>query len=174
MPIPFHPMNFRTNLSLTLLLACLFLAPSGTRAQEEELVEERHVAILSVYKSFASARADAEKIARASKVPFSMEGRVYDKKRGLIYPDNFEDEVFRGAYVARRYDKTYLAGSDKQTAYLSVERSDAYEGFKPGFYMVVAGIGSTREAALKQAAKFKAWAPTAYVKKTKIFMGCLH
>lgn len=167
-------MKFRTNLSLPLLLACLFLVPSGVRSQESDQTAERHVAILSVYKSFAAARADAEKIAKASKVPFSMQGRVYDKKRGLIYPDDFEDEVFRGAYVARRYDKTILSGGEKQSAYLSVERSDAYEGFKPGFYIVVAGIGKTRDEALKQTAKFKTWAPTAYVKKTRIFMGCLH
>ena len=107
-------------------------------------------------------------------MPFSMEGRVYDKKRGLIYPDDFDDEVFRGGYVARRFDTTILDGSDKETPYLSVEKSDAYKGFTPGYYIVVAGIRDNRADAVKQAEKFRKWAPTAYAKKTKIYIGCLH
>jgi len=155
--------------------ACvLFLTPLPAAAQEDDLVVERHVAILSAYRSFDAALADAKKISKASKVPFSMQDRIYDKERGLIYPDNFDDEAFRGSYVARRYDTAVVKGSDEATSYLSVERSDAYQNFKPGFYIVLAGIQDSREKALKQAEKFKTWAPTAYVKKTKIYIGCLH
>lgn len=165
-------MNFRN--ALPALLAFILLLPRHANAEPDEQTAERHVAILSVYRSFEAARADAEKISKASKVPFSMEDRVYDKKRGLIYPDDYADEAFRGGYVARRYDKTVLGESDKMVAYLSVEKSEAYEGFKPGFYMVVAGILETRAEALKRTEKFKKWAPTAYAKKTRIYMGCLH
>lgn len=143
-------------------------------AAEPDSMESRYVAILSVYPQFAEAKDDATKIAKASGVPFSMEGRVYDKKRGLIYPDNFGDEVFRGAYVARRYDTTVLAGKEDETVFLSVERSDGYEGFKPGFYMVVAGILENQTEAGARASRFRPWAPTAYVKKTRIYMGCMH
>lgn len=167
-------MNSSVTFSVPLIFFSLFLVPSEIRSQEDAQYVERHVAILSVYKSFDAARADAEKLSQASKIPFSMEGRIYDKKRGLIYPDDFDDEVFRGSYVARRFDTTYLNGSEKETSYLSVEKSDAYKGFKSGFYMVVAGIQETREEALKQAAKYKTWAPTAYVKKSRIYIGCLH
>ncbi|MFC7337801.1 hypothetical protein ACFQY0_11475 [Haloferula chungangensis] len=159
---------------LSMLLTAFLLFPSLMKAQEEEpMTKERHVAILSAYKIFADARKDAEKIAKASEVPFSMEDRVYDEKRGLIYPDDFDDEVYAGGYVARRYDMTHVADGDTQTAFLSVEKSDAYDGFTPGYYIVVAGIQESRESALKQIAKFKKWAPTAYVKKTKIYLGCL-
>ena len=130
--------------------------------------------ILSVYKSFAEAREDAEKIGKAAKTPFSMEGRVFDKKRGLIYPDNFDDEVFRGQYVARRYHQTVLKGSDNEREYLSVERSDGYDGFKKGYYIVVAGVHDNSAAATAQTSKFTAWAPTAYARKTRIYMGCMH
>ncbi len=137
-------------------------------------MENRHVVILSVYKSFDEARADAEKISKAAKVPFSMEGRIYDKKRGLIYPDNFDDEVFRGQYVARRYHTTVLKGGDADREYLSVERSDGYDGFKKGFYIVVAGIRDNAREAQADALRYTAWAPTAYAKKTRIYMGCMH
>lgn len=158
------------------LLGLLSLAifAGSIRAAEPDFMESRYVAILSVYPKFAGAKEDAEKIASASGVPFSMEGRVYDQKRGLIYPDNFDDEVFRGAYVARRYDTTVRAGREDETVFLSVERSDGYEGFKPGFYIVVAGILENKAEAGARADRFRQWAPTAYVKKTRIYMGCMH
>lgn len=137
-------------------------------------MENRNVVILSVYPKFSEAFDDAKKISKASGVAFSMEGRVFDKKRGLIYPDNFDDEVFRGQYVARREHVTVLPGENSEREYLSVERSDGYDGFKKGYYIVVAGIHSSPAAAQTQVKKFTAWAPTAYAKKTRIYMGCMH
>ena len=157
------------------LFAAVFLLPSPVAlAKEPDFMENRYVVILSVYKDFAEARADAEKVAKASRVPFSMDGRVYDRKRGLIYPDDSDDEVFRGQYVARRSDKTVLKGSDEQRRYLSVERSDGYDGFKKGFYIVVAGIHEDSPSAQADVKRFSAWVPTAYAKKTRIYMGCMH
>lgn len=153
------------------ILALLCLLPCA-HAQESDFMENRWVAILSAYESFKDAKADAEKIAAQSKVPFSMDGRVFDKKRGLIYPDNFDDETFAGQYVSRRYNEISI--KDRETEYLSVERSDGYDGFKPGYYLVVAGIYDSAKAAQAQVKRFAAWAPTAYAKKTKIYMGCLH
>lgn len=161
--------------AIAFLFAAVFLLPpSIMRAKEPDFLENRHVVILSVYKTFAEARTDAEKIAKASRVPFSMEGRVFDKKRGLIYPDNFDDEIFRGQYVSRRYHTTVLKGSDEAREYLSVERSDGYDGFKKGFYIVVAGIHEDSASAQANTKRFTAWAPTAYAKKTRIYMGCMH
>ena len=152
----------------------LVAAPTLVSAKGPDFLENRYVVILSVYKSFAKAKVDAMKISKAAKLPFSMEGRFFDKKRGLIYPDNFEDEAFRGGYVARRYHTTQLPGQEVDTEYLSVERSDGYDGFQPGYYMVVVGIRKNSATAEKQAKQFTAWAPTAYAKKTKIYMGCMH
>lgn len=153
------------------ILALLFLLPCA-HAQEADFLENRWVSILSVYESFKDAKADAENVAAKSKVPFSMEGLVFDKKRGLIYPDNFDDKVFAGQYVSRRFNQTLI--KDRETEYLSVERSDGYDGFKPGYYMVVAGIYESAKEAQAQTKRFAAWAPTAYAKKTKIYMGCMH
>jgi hypothetical protein len=161
--------------AITFIFAAAFLlSPTIVRAKEPDFLENRHVVILSVYKDFTDARADAEKIAKASRVPFSMEGRVYEKRRGLIYPDNFADEIFRGQYVSRRYHKTVLKDGGEERQYLSVERSDGYDGFKKGFYIVVAGIHADSASAQADAKRFAAWAPTAYAKKTRIYMGCMH
>lgn len=163
-----------TLFTIPLLLFCLFLTPAKLRAQEENQYAERHIAILSAYKTFDEAKADAEKISKASQVPFSMMGRVYDKKLGLIYPADEETEVMKAEDFPRLYDTTVIKEGEEETPFLSVEKSDAYEGFAPGFYIVVAGINETRDLALKRAEKFKTWASTAYVKKSKLYMGCRH
>ncbi len=152
-------------------LVLFSLLPSAF-AQEGEFMENRWVAILSAQESFNDAKAEAEKLAAKARMPFSMEGRVFDKEKGLIYPKNFEDEVLAGEYVARRYNEADIRG--KSVPYLSVERSDGYEGFKPGYYVVVAGVYETAREAEAQVQRFSSLAPTGYAKKTKIYMGCMH
>lgn len=164
----------RSTFAFLLIALGLLVAPFARAEKQPDFMENRYVVILSVYQDFAEAKADAVKIAKASKVPFSMEHRIFDKKRGLIYPDNFDDEVFRGEYVARRFHTTVLKEGADDTPYISVERSDGYDGFKKGFYIVVAGVHDNSAAAQKQLKQFTDWAPTAYAKKTRIYMGCMH
>lgn len=135
-------------------------------------IEDRWIVILSVYKNFHQAKADAERIAKASGVPFSMNGMIYDKK-GLRYPDNYEDEVYAGTYVSRRFNGTEINGKVFEHN-LSIEKSDDYQGFASGYYIVVGCIAESADEGKAQAAKYKKHAPDAYVKKTELFLGCMH
>lgn len=135
-------------------------------------IEDRWIVILSVYKEFKQAKADAERIAKASGVPFSMNGMIYDKK-GLRYPDNFEDEVFAGVYVSRRFNGTEINGTVVDHN-ISIEKSEDYQGFAPGCFIVVGCIAESADEGKTQAAKFKQHAPSAYVKKTELYFGCMH
>jgi hypothetical protein len=147
--------------------------------KKEESVEEkinfdqpRWIVILGVYKDFAEAKADAQKFSKASSVPFSMRGNVFDKK-GLHYPKNFDDELYAGEYLARRTNAHGEAGQELEE-YLSIERSDGYDGFAKGYYIVVGAVAETAKDGLAQAERFKAFSKDTYVKKTIIYMGCLH
>lgn len=135
-------------------------------------IEDRWIVILSVYKKFHQAKADAERIAKASGMLFSMNGMIYDKK-GLRYPDNFEDEVFAGVYVARRYNGA-SKGEEVFEQHISIEKSDDYQGFAPGYYIVVGCIAESADEGKAQVAKFKKHAPDTNVKKTELFVGCMH
>lgn len=135
-------------------------------------IEDRWVVILSVYKDFPAAKADAERLAKASGMPFSMNGMIYDKK-GLHYPDDYEDEVFAGLYVSRRHNGAEIAGEFVEQ-HLSVEISDDYQGLVPGYYIVVGCIAESAEEGDKWVAQFKSSAPDVYVKKTEIYLGCMH
>ncbi len=155
-------------------LALILAATTAARAEEldpAQFESEKTVVILGCYKAFAPAQKEAQDVARRSGLPFSLRGMKFDRKRGLILPDNDPDPTYAGSYVARRYN----AESDEQKAgYLSVERSDAYPGFASGLYMVVAGIYDDPKEAAAAVARFKQFIPSAYAKRTKIYMGCMH
>lgn len=155
-----------------------FAAPKAAKREDAPAEEKinfdlpRWVVILGVYKDFSEAKADAQKFSKASKIPFSMRGNIFDKK-GLHYPKNFEDEMYAGEYLARRGNATREGDKDLEE-HLSIERSEGYQGFAKGYYIVVGTIAETSKDGLAQAERFKAFAPDTYVKKTTIYMGCLH
>ena len=98
---------------------------------------------------------------------------IYDKKRGLILPDNDPDETYAGSYVLRRYNELFNE-PDKGAEYISIERSEAYPGFTPGFYIIMGGIYNDPKEAKGALTRFKPFVKDAYIKKTKIYMGCMH
>ena len=104
---------------------------------------------------------------RASGIEYDGRGLIYDAKRGLIWPDDSDDETYAGQYAPRRDDWC------RDKACVSVERSEAYEGFRPGLYIVVAGIVGRKDAGARLEAARRI-VPTAYVKETTLYMGCMH
>lgn len=138
------------------------------------LLRDQLIVILGSFTEFNEANAHARAISRTSGVPFSLEGKVYDKKRGLILPDDAADSLYAGSYLLRRGNMTQLSGHSDYTEYLSIERSDAYPGLRPGYYIIVGGFYDTRREASAALARFRLPAADAYVKKTQIYMGCMH
>jgi hypothetical protein len=147
-------------------------APDSPEALEAQMSQPRWVVILGVYKEFAEAKADALKFSKASKVPFSMRGNVFDKK-GLHFPKDIDDPLYAGQYVARSHNSSMEDKKDLEE-HLSVERSDGYQGFAKGYYIVVGTIAETAKDGLAQAERFKAFSKDTYVKKTIIYLGCMH
>lgn len=163
------------------MLACTPALQAAPKAQEsesaaeptvEEQTEDKWLVILGVYKDFPEAKADAVKFSKAAKVPFTLRGMVFDKK-GLRLPDNDEDEVWAGQYALRRYNATTIKGRDVEN-HFSVEKSEAYEGLVPGFYIIVGQISDSARDAKEQVQQFLPVSKITYAKKTRIYMGCMH
>jgi hypothetical protein len=94
---------------------------------------------------------------------------IYDAKRGLIWPDDFEDEVWAGNYASRRED---LCGKQRC---VTIERAEYY-GLDSDTYVVVAGIvarddAATARAYLRGARKV---VPSAFIKLVTLYTGCMH
>ena len=162
-----------------LLVLCLLVAGSVARAADGDfdpklLTVERLIILLGSFKDFEEAHQHVQAVSRASGMPFSMQGMIYDKKRGLIAPDDDPDTALAGSYILRRYDTAAMGKDGAETEYLSIERSDEYPGLKPGYYIIVGGIYGETEEAKKALARFKPVVADAEIRKTQIYMGCMH
>jgi hypothetical protein len=160
-------------------IAILCLASSVAVAQEKprndssDQLATRYIVILGSSRDFPRLHQAALSIGRRSGVPFSMVGLVYDRDRGLIVPDDDPDEIWRGAYVLRRSNAEGNE-TNRLLAKISIEKSGAYPGLKSGLYIIVGGIYDTPAKAGRAAARYRAAVPDAYVRKTNIYMGCMH
>ena len=129
------------------------------------------ILIVGSYKSYGEALRAAKSFAAHSDYPYVSRGMVFDKKRGLIWPDDSKDEAWAGAYAPRRDDKCNVG---MLRPCVTVERSGAYEGFTPGLYIVVGGVLDRSAEREERLAAVQRIVPGAYVKQTAIYMGCMH
>jgi hypothetical protein len=132
--------------------------------------KDKWLVILDAEHEFYSAKREAERISKLSSLPFSMEGLEFDRRRGLALPDKGDDAPDAGRYIARRYN----GDAENPQGYISIERSDGYPGLTEGFYVVVGAICNSSREANAKLHHFQPFAPTAYVAKTQIYMGCIH
>ena len=136
-------------------------------------IRGKYLVILCAERDFHSVKREAEKVGNASGVQFSMRGNIWDSNRGLIAPDDCEDPIYCGKYVARRYNELDL-GATSPVGYISVERSDGYPNLRKGYYIALGAICNSQEEAKTEVLKFSGFAPKAYIAKTEIYMGCIH
>jgi len=116
-------------------------------------------------QSYSEAKAFAKKLSQQSGIKTDFRGLVQNSMTGLSEDaDVCRDEGFAyPCYIPRgRYD---------DGTYISVEYSNAYGGFSEGYYIVVVASGEIGKSVIKQ---IKAFVPDAYVKKSLVYMGCIH
>lgn len=129
-----------------------------------------NVIILGSYKKYSDALKKGQEISAVLGVPFTRCDHVYDPKKGLILPED-SDSPHAGYYLARR-----PGDCCENNMCLSIERSDYYQDFSPGYYIIVGGLYPVDEAnktnLIQMMKKYKQQVPDAYYKKTPIYMGC--
>jgi hypothetical protein len=136
-------------------------------------IRDKYLVILFAERDFDSVKREAERVSNASGVQFSMRGNVWDPNRGLILPDNCEDPIYCGQYVARRYNELDLSATNP-VGYISVEKSDGYPNLQKGYYIGLAAICDSKDEANAELHKFIGLVPKAYIAKSEIYMGCIH
>ena len=159
------------HLGVALLLA-MPLSASFASAEESILDPWVPVGFLIIRSTsdYTEARRIAERAATEIGIPLDLRGLVHDAAHGLTWPrEECEKEPLFPfpCYLARgRFDPG---------VYLSVERSDAYTSFQPGFFIVIAASGEPGAPELTSSlAKAKTVYPDAYVKQEKVYHGCMH
>lgn len=149
------------------LLACL----SGRASNElEKAVVQKRVLILQSVRRYDKAQTTASQAAGKLGVKLDLEGYVPNPKIGLSLSEKgcADNGVDYPCYVAR--------GREEDATYVSIEYSNAYPGFQKGYYLVVLATAPLDDdTAAKQAlAQARAIYADAYMKRTSIYMGCMH
>ncbi len=157
------------------LLLCLVTVP--TTAQDEDVVEyddsdmwaERSFVIVGSTGSYETALEIASNASYYLDLMLDLRELGPDSTVGLTW----SPEICEGTgwehpcYVARgRFDNG---------VYVSIEHSGAYEGFAPDYYIVVAASGESDSPIVRETlAKAREFTGDAYIKKTRVYMGCMH
>jgi hypothetical protein len=141
-------------------------------AENAELVKaqtvEKDFVIVKSTSKYEEARKTASEAARRLQVPLNLRG-LSPYSHGLTFSKkDCEESAFDyPCYVAR--------GRGDDGFYVSIEYSSVYEGFKPGLYVVIVASDAKGGLVSKQAARSaKKVFSDAYIRKTGVYMGCMH
>src|SRR5437762_12824360 len=136
-------------------------------------IRDKYLVILCAESDFDSVKREAKRVSNASGVQFSTGGNIWDPNRGLIAPDDCEDPIYCGQYVARRYNELDLSATNP-VGYISVEKSDGYPNLRKGYYIAIAAICNSQEKAKTELVNFSGFVPKEYIATTEIYMWCIH
>ena len=116
-------------------------------------------------KSYKESKQFATNLAKKTGIRLNFRGLSYNKSimlsesKKVCDDNNFEYPC----YAARgRYD---------DGIYISIEHSGVYENFSNGYYIVMVASGKEATGILKQ---IKIVVKDAYIKTSKVYMGCMH
>ncbi len=141
-------------------------APEAGEAPAPDPYVEKAFLLVAASKDWDTARSTASQAAQALAMeikvnvePHPSEGLSFDEKtcqeNGFPFP----------CYVPR--------GRHDDGEFVSVEWSSAYEGFTPGLYIVVVASGPEAEVKKQLEAAREVYGD-AYIKKARVYMGCMH
>jgi hypothetical protein len=138
----------------------------NSHAQMESPYAKKGMVIIQSTKSYAAAKKTALQAAKKLSLKLDFRGLSPAKGTGLSFSKKAcEAEGGYPCYIAR--------GRYEDNEFVSIEYSDAIEGFAKGYYVVITACGdkSITDPALTKARKFY---KDAYAKTTNVYMGCMH
>ena len=152
-----------------IFLTFLIVFGLQTFGQKDEQFVDKSFLIIASTKDLADAFKIAKTAAQKTGIMFRDNKLQIDKIDGVTFPaDTCKRAGFDfPCYVARgRYD---------DGNYLSVEYSNRYEGFQKGLFIVIAASGYKDDKELKQTLKkVRQTYPESYIKRTNVYIGCIH
>lgn len=125
--------------------------------------ETQEFLILKSTKSYDEAKSFVKKMSKKLNIKIDYRGLGQHKTNFLTFDKKTCDIYGYPCYIGR--------GRDTMGEYLSIEHSNIYKEMTDGYYIVVAATGKDVSTNLK---KVKKVVKDAYVKKLKIYMGCMH
>lgn len=124
--------------------------------------------ILFSTRDYPSAQKFAKQLSNTLKMRLDLRGLSPHQETGLTFSakDCQESGFSYPCYIARSHEDDEI--------YISVEHSSSYD-FKPGYYIVLAAVGPPKSPIVQQAlTRIRPHVPDAYIKQSKVFLGCHH
>jgi hypothetical protein len=151
---------------ITLLLFSV-LPTAVCFAQDETPFIKKSFVIIKSVKNYNEAKTAAVSAAKKLNQNLDLRDLKPNKKSGLTYADSVcENEGGYPCYISRgRYD---------DGDYISIEWSNAFQGFAKGYYIVMAGSSANKTEAASLLAKAKKIFKDAYIKSAEVYVGCMH
>jgi hypothetical protein len=156
-----------------LFLPILFLLSLNIcSGQEENFSQEvkKHFLIVSSTKNYSSALKKANSISEDLTLKLDLRELVEsDNKLGLSWGKSVceGDGWEYPCYIPR--------GRHDDGDYVSIEWSNGFQGFSEGYYIVVVASHTNYDENIKSLLKkVKEFVPSAYIKSSMIYMGCMH
>ncbi len=154
--------------SLLTIFVCA-LTGLSCYAQDAAAFVDKYFLIIASTKSVDEATSIANSAAKKTGLAFHNNGLKANSAYGATYPaDSCKKwgEEYPCYFARGRYD---------DGAYITVEYSTPYDGFQKGYFIVIAVNGSLEDDEFKLAVKkVKKTYPKSYVKKSKVYLGCMH
>jgi hypothetical protein len=161
-----------------IILIFLLASPTLSIGQvNPECYVRKYFLLIQSSSDYKSALQTAQNAAKGLNIKLDLRGLIPDKNPhiGLSLPADTcikysEQEGGDGdssCYMARgRWD---------DGVYISIEYSNAYDGFSKGYYIVIVGSSSEKDPALMATLeKVKTKYSDAYIKASKVYMCCMH
>ncbi len=146
---------------------------SYAQAQEEQwnVTVPKDIIIVQSTKDYNAALQTAKQAATMLGRKLDLEGNHPNKKLGLsLTKSDCEGTAYDYPCYMARGD-----GAAENSDFISIEYSNAYEGFAKGYYIVVAGIAEPGSAMIKNTLDaVRKHYKDAYAKRTKVWHGCMH
>jgi hypothetical protein len=151
---------------LSILIWCTASAQSENTPEPIPYIKKSICIILST-TSYNEAKKVAKQAKIKCKIPIDYRDLIPNQKIGLTLckADCQTEELDYPAYYSR--------GRNDDGEYISIEYSNAYQGFTKGYYIVVVYSGD-KAAAENTLKKVKPFYKTAYIKLTEVYIGCMH
>ncbi len=162
----------RTFILFILVVVFMSNYPKNAFAYDHNLDEWADKSFLIIHSThnYKEARGVAEESSKKLGLELKLRDLLENSKIGLTFPKDIckDNDWEYPCYIARgRYD---------DGLYVSVEYSNAYSGFAEGLYIVIVlgDFKSSDQYLLETLRKAKMYYPDAYVKSTKVYLGCIH
>ncbi|MDB5036323.1 MAG: hypothetical protein JWQ98_3564 [Chlorobi bacterium] len=151
---------------LALIITTLGAATASAQKAGADM-RTMYVVVADSSSDYQKLLGEAQHLSQSSGIPFDARDLIFTKEKGLHFPENDSDEIYAGDYLWRRFADESISLERRSAYFNNVKESDPT-------MIIVAGIFETKRKAAQALARISGPAPRAFIRATKLFMGCMH